>query len=324
MTPQTADRLMDFIRARFTKEKIGLRIDFYGGEPLLSMDLIRRISRAATDFARSRGAACRLNMVTNGALLKARTAEELSGLGLESARITIDGPPEIHNQSRPFKNGAASFDTVVKNVRDACGMLKIAIGGNFEKHNYKKFPLLLDCLSDMGLTPEKIGPVKFDPVMKAPQGGIPVPEYYGGCASLNETWIREAEAFLRREILKRGYATQKVRPVTCMVDIKDSWVVHYNGTLYKCPAFIGKPGFSAGSLETGVLPYDAVYRTQHWRNDRCAECRYLPLCFGGCRYMSYVRDGRINAVDCRKDYLDACLETLVKQDAEFAGKKAGR
>ncbi|MFW6011550.1 MAG: SPASM domain-containing protein [Desulfosalsimonas sp.] len=111
------------------------------------------------------------------------------------------------------------------------------------------------------------------------------------------------------------------KPVTCMVDIKDSWVVHYDGTLYKCPAFIGKPEFAAGSLEAGIRDYSEVYRTQHWRNQQCAQCEYLPLCFGGCRYMSYVRDGRIGALDCRKDYLDACLETLVKQDAKYMRKK---
>ncbi len=321
MSPQTADRLMDFIRANFTEEKNSLRIDFYGGEPLLSMDLIRRISQAATELTRSRGASCRLNLITNGSLLNRRTAEELANLGVERARITIDGPAETHNSSRPFKTGAGSFDAITKNVRQSCDLLKIGIGGNFEKHNYKEFASLLDYLSDIGLTPEKIGPVTFNPVMKAPKGDPALPEYFGGCASLNETWLREAEIFLREEILKRGYAAQKVRPVTCMVDVEDSWVIHYDGTIYKCPAFIGKTEFAAGDLETGVRDYAEVYKTKHWNNEQCAECSYLPLCFGGCRYMSYVREGRVGALDCRKDYLDNYLETMVKQDVKYTRRR---
>jgi len=322
MTTDNADHLLDFIQARFKRGKKRLRIDFYGGEPLLSMDLIRRIASAAGEIAQSRNAECRLNLVTNGSLLKPEIAEDLARHGVKNARITIDGPAETHNQSRPFKSGKNSFDAILSNIKASCGIIKIAIGGNFEKHNYLKFPLLLDHLVNLGLTPEKIGPVKFDPVMKAPAGGLSIPEYHGGCASLNESWIREAEAFLREEILKRGYATQKIRPVTCMVDIQDSWVVHYTGEIYKCPAFIGKPEFAAGDLVAGIHDYSGMYHTQHWQNEHCAQCPYLPLCFGGCRYMAYVRDGRVEATDCRKDYLDACLERLVQQDARY--KLTGR
>ena len=47
------------------------------------------------------------------------------------------------------------------------------------------------------------------------------------------------------------------------------------------------------------------------------ECAYLPLCFGGCRYMTYVRDGNIDQLDCKKEYFDASLETLLKQDIRY-------
>lgn len=324
MSAQTADRVIDFMRANFTPGKTALRIDFYGGEPLLSMDRIRQVADAARSLAREKGASCRFNLVTNGSLFRRRVAEELADLGLERVRITVDGPAETHNRSRPFKNGAGSFDTVIQNIADTCDRVRIGIGGNYERHNYRLFPSLLDHMRDTGLTPGKIGMVKFDPVMKPPEGDPALPEYSGGCASINEPWIREAEAFLREEILKRGYATQKVRPVTCMVEIRDSWVIHFDGTLYKCPAFIGKPEFAAGHVETGIRSYGAAYKTAYWKNETCAECVYLPLCFGGCRYMSYVRNGAISEVDCRRQYLDAALETLVRQDARYAGKKTTR
>ncbi len=320
MTPQTADRLIDFIRSQFTEGKKDLRIDFYGGEPLLSLGLIRRISEAARVFTGTRGATYRFNLVTNGSLFRRRVAEELSELGLERVRITIDGPAETHNVSRPFTTGAGSFDTVINNIRETWDLVRIGIGGNYEQHNFRAFVSLLDYLVETGLTPDKIAAVKFDPVMKPPEGDLSLPEYHGGCASITEPWIREAEAFLREEILKRGYTTQRVRPVTCMVDVKDSYVIHFDGKIYKCPAFIGKEGFAAGDLETGVRDYRTIYKTEYWKNEQCTDCDYLPLCFGGCRYMSYVRNGHIGEPDCRKAYLDAALETLVKQDAKYPQK----
>ncbi|MCF8029054.1 MAG: geopeptide radical SAM maturase [Desulfobacteraceae bacterium] len=321
MSAQTAERLMDFIRSRLTAQKTDLRIDFYGGEPLLSMDRIRQIAGASRALAREKGTGFRFNLVTNGSLFTRKNAAELAGLGLDHVRITVDGTAETHNQARPFKGGAGSFDTLIKNISETWDLVRIGIGGNYEYHNYRSFVSLLDYLTHIGLTPDRISAVKFDPVMKPPAGDTSLPEFYGGCASLDEPWIREAEALLREEILKRGYQTQKVRPVTCMVEVDDAFVVHFDGTLYKCPAFIGKPDFAAGDLETGPRDYSAVYHSGYWKNEQCAKCQYLPLCFGGCRYMTYVREGRINGVDCRKDYLDACLETLVKQDAKYPRKK---
>ena len=325
MSRQTGERLTDFIEARLKEGKKDLRIDFYGGEPLLSVPRIKQIAKRAGACAKAAGATFSFSLVTNGSLLKRPLAEELVGLGLENARITLDGPAELHDRTRPYKAGGGSFAQIIANIQETWDLVRISIGGNYEKHTYKKFAPLLDYLGQAGLTPDRIAAIKFDPVMKLPESGIGLPDYKGGCVSLNEPWLIEADALLREEILKRGYRTQKVRPVTCMVDLKDSYVVHYNGSLYKCPAFIGRKGFEAGDLERGLSDYSTAYHLGHWKNAKCAECTYLPLCFGGCRYISFVREGKIGALDCRKAYLDAALETLVKQDAKYAAvfKKQG-
>ena len=43
MSDQTGARLIDFIKERFTEDMDTLLVDFYGGEPLLSLDLIKSI-----------------------------------------------------------------------------------------------------------------------------------------------------------------------------------------------------------------------------------------------------------------------------------------
>jgi hypothetical protein len=35
--------------------------------------------------------------------------------------------------------------------------------------------------------------------------------------------------------------------------------------------------------------------------------------------MAYLRDGNIDTIDCKKPYLDASLETLIKQDIKYRG-----
>ena len=272
-------------------------------------------------FTDARGALYRFALVTNGSLFTRKMAEELVLLGLETVKITLDGPAEIHNHSRPFKSGAGSFDTIIRNIKETSDLVKISIGGNFEKHNYKQFVFLLDYLGKKGLTADNLSFVKFDPVLQRSKGDLSPTDYSGGCISILEPWLLDAEALLREEILKRGYYTPKPVPMSCMIETTDSYVINVDGNIYKCPGFIGKNGFEAGNLEKGVIDYSDAYKLGIWREQECAECVYLPLCFGGCRYMTYVRDGNINNIDCRKDYFDASLETLLKQDIKYRLQK---
>ena len=318
MSDETAALLIDLIKKNFTGEKNKLLIDFYGGEPLLSLELIKSISQELKAFVQRKGGSFNFTLVSNGSLFKRRTAEELVTLGLERIKITLDGPAEVHNHYRPFKSGAGSFDILIKNIKETCDLLKIAIGGNFERQNYKQFVPLLDFLIKEGLTPDKIDAIKFDPVFKRPEGDLSPADYRGGCTSTNEPWLNQASIFLREAILKRGYKTPKISPIFCMVDNKSSFVVNFDGVIYKCPAFIGKQGFAVGDARNGIGDYTNSYKLGFWKNyQECAECVYLPLCFGGCRYTTFIQNGAVGSIDCRKDHLDATLEAFIKQEVKY-------
>jgi uncharacterized protein len=153
---------------------------------------------------RKQGASYRFTIITNGSLLTRRVAEKLAPLGLENVKITIDGPAEIHDRNRPFKSGAGSFHTIIHNIHETCDLVSISIGGNYESHNYEKFPLLLDYLMSSGLTPDRLRGVKFDPVMKGPDQRPLHDHFKGGCTSIYEPWIVRAEALLRERNIKKG------------------------------------------------------------------------------------------------------------------------
>jgi uncharacterized protein len=109
-----------------------------------------------------------------------------------------------------------------------------------------------------------------------------------------------------------------------MIEIAESYVVNFDGVIYKCPGFIGKKSFEVGDLRRGVKDYASSYKLGIWKNEDCGGCEYLPLCFGGCRYMTFVREGNIDTVDCQKSYLDASLETLIRQDIKYRLKADSR
>lgn len=322
MSLETADILIDYIEKQHLSNEKDVSLDFYGGEPLLSFEQIKYISKKLKLSAEKKGQNCSFGLVTNGTMLTGKRAEELAPLGLKEAKITIDGPRKNHNLFRPFKSGLGSFDHIIKNIKEACDFIKIQIGGNFTRENYRVFPQLLDYFLKTGITPDKISMVKFDPASETMEK-CGLPDFNEGCNSINEPWLFEASIFLRDEILKRGFYTPKLRPASCMIESKDDIVINFEGTLYKCPALLGKKNFAVGNLKTEIRDYRKSYKLDFWKKQECLDCAYLPLCFGGCRYMKLLQKGKIDDVDCRKPYLDATLETFIKQEIKYGLKTAG-
>ncbi|MBI4687258.1 MAG: geopeptide radical SAM maturase [Nitrospirae bacterium] len=318
MTQTTSDDIVGFAEGYFERGR-NTNFVFYGGEPLLSIELIKYISGRLKRLSEQRGLMYSFSLVTNGTLLTKKIVGELKGFGLKGARITIDGLKENHNMHRPFKSGAGTFDTIIRNIRDVCEAVKIQIGGNFSKDNYREFPLLLDYLLKEKITPDRISNVKFDPISNI-TSNYALPDFRDGCESINEPWLYEANQYLREEILKRGFHTPKITPSPCMMEFQDNIVVNYDGAIYKCPALIGRKGFEVGSLRAGIMDYRESHNLNSWKTERCLDCEYLPLCFGGCRFMKLERDGDIDGVDCKRPYFDATLESLIKQDIKYTLK----
>jgi uncharacterized protein len=131
MEEATAERLCDFLLGRLRPGKKLLTVDFYGGEPLLYLPLLRRITRALQAGAAARGARFRFTLVTNGSLLTRQVVEELRPLGLASAKVTLDGPPPVHDRSRPLRSGRGSFGAILRNLKEVAGAVPLGIGGNY-------------------------------------------------------------------------------------------------------------------------------------------------------------------------------------------------
>jgi uncharacterized protein len=316
LSAETADDFIDFIQSNGLEGKDEISLIFYGGEPLLSTDMIVRISEKITAITDGRGIDYAFALITNGTLLTPRNVEKLKPLGLKGASVTLDGPKDVHDAFRPFKSGNGSFDAIVENIRNVCELIDVQIGGNYTQDYYREFPRLLDHFLDSGLTPDNISQIRFDPVVNDSSEFAP-PDFHDGCMSANEPWLIEAGIFLREEILKRGFRTQEIAPAVCMIERCDHVVVNFDGSLYKCPGLIGRKEFCVGDVKTGLRDYSLTHCLGNWKNEECLACSYLPLCFGGCRYMKLLQDGNINGVNCRKEYFDKTLAQFVAQDIKY-------
>jgi uncharacterized protein len=311
MSDETAQRLVDFVTREQLEQGRDVELRFYGGEPLMALPRLKQIARSVGEAATRLGRKFSFTMVTNATLLTPAVVAELLPLGFTSAQITLDGSEEIHNRQRPFVSGRGSFAPIIANLKAVYRDILIKPGGNYTRENYREFPAMLDALLDAGIDPAVMGPVQFSPIL--PKSGK-VDPHAAACVACSEPWLIKAGLYLRGETLKRGFAIEKMNMGVCMVELQHSLVVNHDGSLYKCPAFLGWEGLSVGSLKEGVNDYRESHRLDFWKSDECLDCAYLPLCFGGCRLLSYIRNGEISGVECRRELFDASLKQMVLQD----------
>lgn len=320
MADGVADRVLAVCREQIAAGR-DLLVDFYGGEALMALPLLRRMAAELHDAAERGGVGCRFSLVTNGTLLTRAVVEELQPLGLTSARITLDGPRDIHDRQRPFISGRGSYERIVTNMAETWDLLTLQLGGNFSRDNYQRFPELLDDLLERGITPEKLAAVMFSPIIPKADGSM-AGDFGAACACSSEPWLTEASLFLRQETLRRGFAAPRLRQAACMLEFEHNLVVGCDGGYYKCPAFMGDPELRVGDVWQGVTDYRGSHHLDIWKTPECLECPYLPLCFGGCRHLGRLQRGTMAALDCRRSYYDAALERLVVQELTLRGTGA--
>lgn len=312
MSRETADLLVQRLTERMS-EGLDVGVDFYGGEALMQPELLKSIATRLGEAAAKHSVSFSFNIFSNGVLLTPAVVQQLLPLGLAAIRLTIDGPPDIHNAQRPFVSGAGSFDRIVSNLLAVHRLVPVDLGGNYTSDNFRRFPELLDILIEKGIDPARMKEVSFSPVMPKSDGSV-AGDRGSACACTAEPWAIEAGVFLRGEVIRRGFPVAKVKPGACMIEFKNDLVVGYDGGLYKCPVFMGQEQLRVGSLADGIGDYRQSHNLDLWKNGECLDCAYLPLCFGGCRFFRRLKTGAIDGVDCRRAMLDATLETIVRQD----------
>lgn len=119
MTEEVALRSLDFYfekMAEIKKRHPGkiAAITFYGGEPLMNFDLIKKCVEYTKEKCPS---VYMFNITTNGMLLKGEKADFLYENGF-SISVSIDGNKENHDRNRVTENGSGSFDIVYNNIKE--------------------------------------------------------------------------------------------------------------------------------------------------------------------------------------------------------------
>ncbi|WP_303789193.1 Cys-rich peptide radical SAM maturase CcpM [Ruminococcus flavefaciens] len=113
MSLETGKKAVDFL-LNHSENQNRVAIAFYGGEPLLGFDFIKKIVEYAEEqFV---GKELSFTTTTNGSLLTDEIIDYFRDHNF-SLMISLDGPREVHNRSRKFAaSGKGTFDVIRKNL----------------------------------------------------------------------------------------------------------------------------------------------------------------------------------------------------------------
>lgn len=318
MSEKTALAAVDFLIENSGTRKI-LEIDFFGGEPLMNLDVVKKTVYYAKERAKERGKRFLFTLTTNGLLLNGDTADFLNE-EMENVVLSLDGRKEIHNGVRKTVKGGGSFDAVFDRIKEFArlrGDKSYYVRGTFTAKNLDFYNDVL-FLADNGFYN-----ISAEPVVLPEGHELYIDE--SAADTVNNGYEVLAEEFLKRKKAGRAFnffhfnidlaggPCLSKRVSACGAG-NEYFSVTPDGNIYPCHQFAGNNDFLAGNVFEGKI--DAFIRERFassslFTREKCADCFAKFQCSGGCAANNYNFNGDID-----KPYEITCK--MMKKRTELA------
>jgi len=265
-------------------------VAWYGGEPLLRLNVIEALSDRIMAVCDQRGIGYEAMVVTNGFMLDGEAARSLAARRVKTVQVTLDGAPEHHDARRHLLSKKGTFSRIARNLRevvDAAPSLGLSIRVNIDDRNADEIHALLDLLGELGLGHRKNLKVYFAPVEAMTEGCHEIQE-----ACLSKSAYGQLEAELYRHGFDLGLTSLPYPPRfhgTCAAIKPKGFVVLPTGDIHKCWDTVSWPEKKVGTIFDipALVKSELAMRWLRWTpfdNETCQNCKLLPNCAGACAY----------------------------------------
>lgn len=302
MSPDVARKAIDFVIENSGNRR-NIEIDFFGGEPLLNLETVKRTVEYAREREKSANKRFRFTITTNGLLLNDEIMEYLNET-MDNIVLSLDGRREVNDAMRVRRDGSGCYDTVVPKFRKMVSIRKekdYYIRGTFTQNNLD-FSEDVMHMADLGFDQ-----LSIEPVVLPDGSGLEIRKEH-----LPKIFSEYERLALRlSELRKQG---RKVNFFHFMLDLEggpcvakrlrgcgsgtEYLAVTPNGDLYPCHQFAGYEQFKLGNVFTGITKREIVDTFREitvYTKKKCRNCWAKFYCSGGCA---------ANAWSFRKDLFD--------------------
>lgn len=299
MSKEVGTAAVDFIIAHSGARK-HCELDFFGGEPLLNMEVVRHVTQYVRKREQETGKIFKLTLTTNGVLLNDENIKFLNDNHINLV-LSLDGRKKVHDSMRPFPNGSGSYDCIVHNFHklvDSRHDQNYFLRGTYTAYNLDFCQDVLS-MADQGFTQLSVEPV----VAKDCEYALTekhLPKLYAEYDRLSQEYLeRKAQHkgfdFFHFNVdLNNGPCLAK-RLSGCGAG-HEYFAVTPQGDLYPCHQFVGREDYLVGNVFEGIknkeLPQK--FRQAHVLNKpECRKCWARYFCSGGCHANAQLFTGTI-------------------------------
>lgn len=296
-----------------------LEVDFFGGEPMLDFDVVKKTVFYARSLEKPHNKNFRFTVTTNAYKLSDEDIDFFNEQ-MYNVVISIDGRKHVHDRVRKTVGGKESFDVVMKNALRFKQKRKgqYYVRGTFTRYNLD-FASDVLFLNDMGFDQLSIEPVVLDPASPMAIRDDDIP-----------TVLAEYDK-LAAEYIKRRKTDKWFNFFHFMIDIDNApcavkrlkgcgaggeyVAVAPDGTVYPCHQFDGIAATALGNVFDKKLDENIrkrFYGCSVPTKTECSACWAKYYCSGGCMANSYKFCGG----DINTPYKPAC--ELMKKRVECA------
>lgn len=283
MSSKTQNQVLTFLYSLLTDNHISeLNICWYGGEPLLHIDIIKKLSAEIIAFCNEREIKYHASIITNGYFVDDKAINVFKQCAIRVAQVTIDGTKKIHDIRRKLISGKGTYEKVENAIfLLAENDINVSVRVNLDKSNIHEYKDVYDIFA------EKRNINCYPAIVTVEEN-----------QSLNQRSLCYTHAELDEfynEIFKDIYVDGKrkldlsIWPSinNCAAEHAYSYLVAPDGHLYKCLNDICDSKFAIGHVSEGI--YGAVVTAKYLGRDpftepECERCPYIPVCYGGCVY----------------------------------------
>ena len=249
MKPETISGIKKLLEKRVADLEY-LNVSWFGGEPLAAKNVVLEISQHVKSLTSQHPQLNYLGeMTTNGYLLNYETATSLVNLGVRRYQISLDGPREIHNQSRIRADGKGTYEQIWTNllaIRDSSLPISILLRIHFSADTFQ----LLDPLIE-DIKQEFLGDSRFSVFFRAigRLGGENDDAIKVLSKKKKEQAIKSLETRLFGENLASPQNLPEPDNYVCYASRSNSLVIRSNGDIAKCTVALYDERNKVGTLQ---------------------------------------------------------------------------
>ncbi|MCL2048158.1 MAG: thioether cross-link-forming SCIFF peptide maturase [Defluviitaleaceae bacterium] len=336
MSFDVGKRAIDFLIEKSGTRR-NLEVDFFGGEPMLNFDVVKKIVAYGRECETQANKNFRFTLTTNATLLSDENINYINE-NFDNVVLSIDGRKHVNDCMRPRNGGGGSYDIILPNIK---ALTKAREGSYYVRGTYTRHNT--DFAADVKhLASEGFKHISVEPVVAPSSADYALREQ--DLPVLFREYEKLAQFILENPHIKFFHFEMDIDGGPCVAKRvtgcgagSEYLAVTPSGKLYPCHQFVGDERFQVGELplssdcsvdvlrktqninEVGALPLSSDCQMvgmsprsldtppEHENLDfsnchvftkpECEKCWAKYYCSGGCIATAYYANGDIKKPD---------------------------